>query len=98
MQNAKVKIVLVEYTGFSLTALKRMYAGKNDKNSGEEIVLETQTDSQGHYVFPDAPAGYYRLYWLPANNTDWIHRLREKPDFEIVAGSLTTQNIPEKVK
>jgi hypothetical protein len=98
LQNAKVKIVLVQYTGFSLAALKKMYPAKNDNNSGEEIALDALTDSQGHYVFPDAPAGNYRLYWVPDPKTGWVHRLREKPDFEIVAGNLTVLNIPEKTK
>lgn len=30
--------------------------------------------------------------------TGWVHRMREKPDFEVIAGKLTIINIPEKKK
>jgi protocatechuate 3,4-dioxygenase beta subunit len=71
----------------------------NEKGSSESdqgISLSTQTDSQGRYNFDKVPPGSYRLYWWPDFKTGWIHRLREKPDFEVLSGKLTIQDIPEK--
>lgn len=98
LSNGRVKIVLERYTGFSVASLKRMFKGGKGKSSDEEIGLVAQTNSQGHYSFSRAPPGYYRIYWLPENETVWFHRLREKPDFEVISGNLTIQNIPEKKK
>jgi len=98
LKNRKVKIVLERYTGFSLAALKKWFATDKEKSPGDEIVLETQTDTQGRYVFYEAPPGYYRLYWMPDINTGWIRRLREKPDIEVVSGNQTVENVPEKKK
>jgi hypothetical protein len=44
------------------------------------------------------PPGQYRLYWMLDTETGWVHRMREKPDFEVIASKLTIQNIPEKRK
>lgn len=98
LANRGVKIVLTEYTGFSPAALKRMFSGNKEKSSGQEIVLSTQTDFQGKYVFEQVPPGRYRLSWMPATETGWVHRMREKFDFEVISGQLTIQNIPEKKK
>jgi hypothetical protein len=98
LKNHKVKIVLERYTGFSVAALKQWYAVDKKKSLPDKIVLETQTDSRGRYVFHEAPPGYYRLYWMPDTNTGWIHRLREKPDIEVVSGNRTVENVPEKKK
>jgi hypothetical protein len=98
LQNSKVKIVLETYTGFSLSALKELFGADKEKSSQDEIVLETTTDSQGHYIFNETPPGYYRLYWIPDENTGWVRRLREKPDIEVVTGRLTIANVPEKMK
>jgi hypothetical protein len=98
LRNAKVKIRLESYTGSSFAALKAMFAAGKENSSQDEIVLGTQTDSQGRYVFHKAPPGYYRLYWLPDKDTGWVRRLREKPDFEITSGKLTIANVPEKKK
>lgn len=98
LKNHKVKIVLERYTGFSVAALKQWYAVDKKKSIQDEIVLETLTDSRGRYVFHEAPPGYYRLYWMPDTNTGWIHRLREKPDIEVVSGNRTVENVPEKKK
>jgi hypothetical protein len=94
LQNSKVKIVLETYTGFSLAALKRLFA--KDMGKTDEITLDTQTDAKGHYVFAEVPPGAYRLYWMPDVKAGWIHRLREKPDLEVTSGSRTVANIPEK--
>jgi hypothetical protein len=98
LKNRKVKIVLERYTGFSVAALKKWFAAGEKKSLQDEIVLKTQTDSRGHYVFHEAPPGYYRLYWMPDKETGWIRRLREKPDIEIVSGNRTVENVPEKKK
>ena len=98
LKNRKVKIVLERYTGFSVAALKKWFAADKEKSSPDEIVLETQTDSQGRYVFREAPPGYYRLYWMPDINTGWIRRLQEKPDIEVISGNQTVENVPEKKK
>lgn len=98
LRKGEVKIVLEKYTGFSWASLKKLFSGKREKSSDEEIVLTTQTDGQGRYTFKEAPPGHYRLYWMPAEGLEWVRRLREKPDFEIIAGKLTIQNIPEKKK
>jgi hypothetical protein len=75
-----------------------MFMGGQGKSSDEEISLVAKTDSQGHYSFSNVPPGYYRIYWLPENKTSWFHRLREKPDFEVISGNMTVQNIPGKKK
>jgi len=98
LENREVKIVLERYTGFSLAALKKWFTAGKEKSSQGEIILETRTDSHGHYVFHEAPPGYYRLYWMPDKNSDWIRRLREKPDIEVTTGNLTVENVPEKKK
>jgi hypothetical protein len=98
LQNSKVKIVLETYTGFSLSALKEFFVTDKEKSPQDEIVLESTTDSEGHYVFNQAPPGYYRLYWMPDANTGWVRRLREKPDVEVVTGKLTVADVPEKKK
>jgi hypothetical protein len=98
LKNRKVKIILERYTGFSVAALKQWYAAGKKKSLQDEIVLETQTDASGRYVFHEAPPGYYRLYWMPDATTGWIRRLREKPDIEIVSGNRTVENVPEKKK
>lgn len=92
-----VKILLVKYTGFSFAALLKMFSsGTTTQSNGEKIILTTRTDKQGHYFFAKVPPGFYRLYWQQTGETDWTHRLREKPDFQVVAGNMTTQNIPAK--
>jgi hypothetical protein len=98
LRNRKVKIVLEKYTGFSQAALEKWFATENEKSPQDGIVLETQTDSKGHYVFHEVPPGYYRLYWIPDTDTGWIRRLREKPDIEVITGKMTVENVPEKKK
>lgn len=98
LKNRKVKIVLERYTGFSLAALKKWFSADKEKSLENGIVLETQTDDKGRYVFHEAPPGYYRLYWMPDAKTGWIRRLREKPDIEVTTGNLTVENVPEKRK
>jgi hypothetical protein len=98
LKNRPVKIVLERYTGFSRAALEKWFAGNKEESPRDGIVLKTQTDSMGHYVFREVPPGYYRLYWMPDPETGWIRRLREKPDIEITTGNLTVENVPEKKK
>ncbi|MGA8179841.1 MAG: hypothetical protein WB792_07255 [Desulfobacterales bacterium] len=98
LKNRQVKIVLERYTGFSPAALEKWFATDKEKSPQDGIVLETQTDSKGHYVFHEAPPGYYRLYWMPDKDTGWVRRLREKPDIEVTTGNLTVENVPEKKK
>ncbi len=98
LKNRKVKIVLERYTGFSLAALEKWFSDDRKKSLKNGIVLETQTDSNGRYIFHEAPPGYYRLYWMPDAKTGWIRRLREKPDIEVTSGNLTVENVPEKKK
>jgi hypothetical protein len=97
LNNGKVRIELEKYTGASIVAAKKMLTG-NETGSSEAdqgISLTTQTDSQGRYGFEKVPPGTYRLYWWPDFKTGWIHRLREKPDFEVLSGRAFIQNIPE---
>ena len=98
MENGKVRITLETYTGFSISALRQMLTGGKEKSTEQEVSFETQTDSQGRYAFSKVPPGYYRLYWLPDPQTGWVHRLREKADFEVISGKVFVQNIPEKKK
>jgi hypothetical protein len=98
LKNRQVKIVLERYTGFSPAALEKWFSADKEKSLQDGIVLETQTDSKGHYVFHEAPPGYYRLYWMPDSKTGWIRRLREKPDIEVTTGNLSVENVPEKKK
>jgi hypothetical protein len=97
LQKGRVKIVLEQYTGFSTAALKKQFITEKSSATGE-IALETETDSMGRYAFNETPPGFYRLYWMPDGGTEWIHRLRDRPDLEVVSGKLTTGNIPEKKK
>lgn len=98
LDNGKVMIALETYTGFSITALKRMLRGDKEKSTVQEVSFETQTDSQGRYSFSKVPPGYYRLYWMPDPQTGWVRRLRENPDFEVISGNVINQDIPEKKK
>ncbi len=91
--NRSVKTVLEKYTGFSVASLRKMFSGDMEKSS-DQIIFETKTDSRGRYIFEKVPPGLYSLYWIPDNETGWVHRIREKPDFEVIAGKLTIQNIP----
>jgi hypothetical protein len=97
LQKGRVKIILEKYTGYSEAALKKQYITEKNSSTGE-IALETESDSLGRYTFNEVPPGFYRLYWMPDKGTEWIHRLRESPDFEVVPGKLTIGNIPEKKK
>ena len=94
LNHGKVRIVLTEYTGFSVASLQRWVRDSPDGPSGREVTLVTVTDGQGRYRFDKAPPGLYRLYWMPDEATGWIHRMRDVPDFEILPGRLTVQNIP----
>lgn len=98
LSNGRVRIVLEKYTGFSVASLKRIFAKDKEKSSSQEITLMAQTDSKGRYAFSKVPPGYYRIYWAPQDDTDWYHRFRDRPDFEVIPGQLTIQNIPEKKK
>jgi hypothetical protein len=98
LDNAKVRIDLETYTGFSIAAVKHMLGIGKEEATARDVSFETQTDSQGRYSFPQVPPGYYRLYWLPDPQTGWVRRLREKPDFEVVPGNVIVQNIPGKKK
>jgi DNA-binding transcriptional MerR regulator len=97
--NGKVRIELEQYTGVSLASVKKMLSGKEQGSpeTDQGISLTTQTDSKGRYAFGKVPPGSYRLYWSPDLQTDWYHRLREKPDFEVLSGRETVQNIPGKL-
>jgi hypothetical protein len=98
LDNGKVRIDLETYTGFSIAAVKRMLGIAKEETTAQQVSFETQTDSLGRYSFSQVPPGYYRLYWLPDSQTGWVHRLREKPDFEVISGNEIVQNIPEKKK
>ncbi len=94
-----VKIVLTNYTGFSFSSLKKAFQRDPSTSSDQqELTFVTKTDSQGRYIFEKVPPGQYRLYWLPDKETAWIRRMQDKPDLEVVAGKLTIQNIPGKIK
>jgi hypothetical protein len=98
LDNGKVRIDLETYTGFSIAAVKQMLGIGKEEATTRELSFETQTDSQGRYSFSQVPPGYYRFYWLPDPQTGWVHRLREKPDFEVIPGNVIVQNIPGKKK
>ncbi len=100
LKNARVKIVMDKYTGFSAATVKRVFGVKGDeKSSGiDAIAIDTQTDSNGHYSIEQAPPGFYTLFWEPDAQTGWVRRLREDSDLEIVPGKLIVLNIPEKKK
>lgn len=92
-----VMIRLERYTGSSWGSLTKIFSGDPSKSAqNKEVILETRTDSQGNYIFRNAPPGQYRLYWMPDGKTGWVRRFREKHDFEVIPGELTIQNIPEK--
>jgi hypothetical protein len=97
LAGGQVRIELEKYTGVSLVSVKKMFSasGKRTSDTGQGISLTTQTDSQGRYSYEKVPPGTYRIYWWPDFKTGWVHRLREKPDFEVLSGKLTILNIPE---
>ncbi|MGE5254369.1 MAG: carboxypeptidase-like regulatory domain-containing protein [Planctomycetaceae bacterium] len=97
LANAKVRIELVRYTGFSPGFVKKVFPGDGKESSDRGISIETQTDSQGRYTFEGVPPGSYRLYWMPDTKTGWVRRLRENPDLEVISGKRTVQNIPDKL-
>ena len=97
VKKGKVKISLEKYTGFSIGSLKKLFS-KDNKISENYFEFQTRTDAKGRYAFNKVPPGYYRLYWMPKGEDGWIHRLRDKPDFEVLPGKLTVQNIPEEKK
>lgn len=96
--NGGVTIAIDTYTGFSWASLKKMFSKNKEKSSDQGITLRTQTDSQGRYIFEEAPPGWYRLYLLPNPETGWVRRLAEEPDFEVIAGQLTIHNFPKEQK
>ena len=98
MANGDVTIVLEYYTGFSLASLKKSFSGDKVDPSGQGITLMTHTDSQGQYVFEEAPPGKYRLYLKPKSGAVWVRRLAEKTDFEVLAGQVTIYNVPGEEK
>jgi hypothetical protein len=99
LRDAKVKIVIEQYTGFSVASLKKVMGSGDEKSTaGEGFSLDTMTDSQGHYSFPNVPPGSYTLFWQPDPQTGWVRRIREKADFEIMPGKPIVLNIPEKKK
>ena len=98
LKNRPVKIVLERYTGFSFAAVEKWIATDKEKSPRDGIVLKTQTNSKGYYIFQEVPPGFYRLYWMPDAKTGWIRRLREKPDIEVISGNLSVENVPEKKK
>ena len=100
LKDAKVKIVMDKYTGSSMAAVTKVFGGKiNEVSSGiEDLAIDTQTDSSGHYSFSQAPPGFYTLFWQPDLQTGWVRRLREAADLEVVPGKLIILNIPEKKK
>ena len=97
LADGRVRIELEKYTGVSLVSVKKMFSdgGKGSSDTSQGISLTTQTDSQGRYSYEKVPPGTYRIYWWPDFKTGWVHRLREKPDFEVLSGKLTILNIPE---
>jgi len=100
LKNARVKIVMDKYTGFSVATVKSVFGVKGaEKSSGiEGVAIDTQTDSNGNYSIAQAPPGFYTLFWEPDAQTGWVRRLREDSDFEIVPGKQIVVNIPEKKK
>lgn len=96
LKDAKVKIVMEQYTGFSVASLKKVFGSGNPNSYGEGFSLDTITDSQGHYSFSKVPPGSYTLFWQPDPQTGWVRRIRENPDFEIFPGKPAVLNIPEK--
>jgi hypothetical protein len=61
-------------------------------------MFETATDAAGKYRFERVPPGEYLFYWMPDPESGWIRRLRDKPDFEVVAGGVAVLNIPAEKK
>ncbi len=98
LANGSVTIVLDTYTGFSWANLKKMFSRDKEDPSDQEITLATQTDSQGQYIFKEAPPGMYRLYLKPNPEAAWVRRLAKEPDFEVLPGEMTIYNIPRKKK
>ncbi len=93
LANKSVIIILDRYAGLSF---QKVHLENKKKSRDNKIIIKTKTDSKGQYIFKKVPPGRYRLYWKPDSRTGWVHRMREKPDFDISAGELVTQNIPEK--
>jgi hypothetical protein len=48
--------------------------------------LTATADGDGNYYFEHAPAGKYKLTWLPHGTKQWIRRLAIKPDVTVHGG------------
>jgi hypothetical protein len=51
--------------------------------------LDAVTDDDGVYRFENAPAGQYKLTWLPAGQTRWIRRIAMRPDVTVRSSEAT---------
>jgi hypothetical protein len=58
-------------------------------DGGVRQPLSTVTDAYGIFGFLNAPAGSYKLTWLPAGTNQWIRRIEMKPDVFVHEGQDT---------
>lgn len=94
LSHGKVMIVRAGTAGVSPPVTDMGRAG--DAEKGDRY--ETETDEGGRYRFERVSTGKYLIYWMPDDKTGWVRRLREKPDLDVVRGSVTVLNIPAEKK
>lgn len=99
LSRGRVMIVPSKIAGLPPGSREKAKAGvAGAPGEGKDDKLETETDVAGWYRFDRVPPGEYLFYWMPNPETGWVHRLREKPDLEVVAGRVTILNIPAEKK
>lgn len=77
LEGCRVKAMRLEIIG--------LFGAVRQLDSGKEVV----TAADGSYHFKSLEPGSYKLYWVPADGTHWIRRLRSEPDFEVQTGKQT---------
>ena len=94
LSHGKVMIVRARTAGVSPPVTDMGRAGGVERGDR----YETETDEGGRYRFERVSPGEYLVYWMPDGKTGWVRRLREKPDLDVVRGSVTVLNIPAEKK
>ncbi|MGD0896395.1 MAG: hypothetical protein ABR915_01080 [Thermoguttaceae bacterium] len=56
----------------------------------DRTTLTTLTDEEGVFHFENAPAGGYKLMWLPEGQNQWIRRISMHPDVKVHNDETTT--------
>lgn len=100
LANCKMKMIMVSSP--QPLAMVSKLLGHTEAHADENgFVAEAVTDASGRYHVAQVPPGEYDIYWQPSGQPDsqWIRRLREKPDLVVLEGeSATYPDIEAHVK